>query len=275
MILVNITTTSTRLDLCSATLWSLINQKIEEDYIINLWISKDAYLSDHGIDFCPEFIEPLNDIKNIIRVRYTKNIGPYRKLIPCIREAMDDDIIVYADDDVIYSENWLNYLITDFEGNNRQVAIASRVRVFKKNIFGIQKGYFYSKIVYENNILIKDFMITGVGGVVVSRKLIREELLMNDDFISIASMTDDVWFTKLLNISCVPVKVCIDALNSFYELSHDKYSLCSQNTTRNGFSGIFSKVDNLWGKIISYIGLCANNNDVAKKNVDIYFKNKK
>jgi hypothetical protein len=78
----------------------------------------------------------------------------------------------------------------------------------------------------------------------------------------------------LLNISCVPVKVCIDALNSFYELSHDKYSLCSQNTTRNGFSGIFSKVDNSGGKIL-LLDLCANNNDVAKKNVDIYFKNKK
>lgn len=275
MILVNLTTTSTRLDLCSATLWSLVNQNIDREYIVNLWVSKDAYLSDNGITETPQFVHKINIVKNIVRIRYTDNIGPYRKLIPCIRETSDEDIIVYADDDVVYGQNWLSLLILDFESSNREMVIASRVRVFEKNIFGVNKGYSFSKIVYDGKVLSSDFIITGVGGVVISRKFFSDELIMNDDFIFIAPKTDDVWFTKIINISNISVKVCVEALDECYELSHDKYSLCSQNTTRKNYSGLYSKLDSLWGRLISYFGFCSNNNDLAKKKVDEYFENNK
>jgi hypothetical protein len=48
MISVNLTTMHSRLDLCAATVWSIINQSVQPDKI-NLWISNEPYLSDHGI----------------------------------------------------------------------------------------------------------------------------------------------------------------------------------------------------------------------------------
>ena len=44
-IILNLTTTCGRLDLCSATLWSLVNQSLVPDQI-NLWISKEPYMAD-------------------------------------------------------------------------------------------------------------------------------------------------------------------------------------------------------------------------------------
>ena len=48
MLTVNLTTTHSRLHLCSATVWSLMNQSLKPDFIV-LWVSRDSYLSDEGI----------------------------------------------------------------------------------------------------------------------------------------------------------------------------------------------------------------------------------
>jgi len=39
------------------------------------------------------------------------NTGPYRKLIPALREAEPDDLIVTADDDIFSGRDWLQGLI--------------------------------------------------------------------------------------------------------------------------------------------------------------------
>ena len=54
-IILNLTTTCGRLDLCSATLWSLVNQSLVPDQI-NLWISKEPYMADEGIKTLPNSI---------------------------------------------------------------------------------------------------------------------------------------------------------------------------------------------------------------------------
>ena len=100
MISVNITTTSNRTSLCAATIYSFYNQSIRPD-IINLWISREPYLSDDGFTEVPKFVEELNMICDLIKVHFVKNTGPYRKILPALKEASDDDVLVYADDDVI------------------------------------------------------------------------------------------------------------------------------------------------------------------------------
>ncbi|MFD2837439.1 hypothetical protein ACFS3C_15390 [Azotobacter vinelandii] len=71
---------------------------------IVIWVSKEAYLIDQGIDREPRWVRDLNKLRNIIEFRWTANTGPYRKLFPALDAATDDQIIVYADDDAIYRE---------------------------------------------------------------------------------------------------------------------------------------------------------------------------
>ncbi len=133
MISINLTTTYSRLDLCSATLWSLLHQSLLPERI-NLWISNQPYMADEGITELPSWIRELNNIHDIIRIHYVENIGPYRKFIPALRTCTNDDIIVYVDDDVIYARNWFEGLLSTFEKYGRKYVVASRVRE-KSSIF--------------------------------------------------------------------------------------------------------------------------------------------
>lgn len=138
MLIVNLTTTSERLTLCSATVWSLIHQNRVPDKII-LWVSRDAYLADKGIQTLPVWISEINDIIHILEVKFVSNTGPYRKIIPALRSALDSDLLVYADDDVIYGQLWLQYLENEFKRNDCNYVVASRVRVVKKIYLALTK----------------------------------------------------------------------------------------------------------------------------------------
>lgn len=168
-ITVNITTTYNRLDLCSQTAWSLLNQSILPPKIV-IWVSKEAYLIDQGIDREPRWVRDLNKLRNIIEFRWTANTGPYRKLFPALDAATDDQIIVYADDDAIYRENWLSLLISKFREHNEEKIVASRIRIRKRNLFGHHKTYMLWPIAKKEVELDSDYLITGVGGAILKKK---------------------------------------------------------------------------------------------------------
>jgi len=271
MISINLTTTSSRLGLCSATVWSLINQKKKPDKIV-LWISKEAYLSDDGIKDIPEWIYNFNKIANIINVRFVENTGPYRKIINALIEANPTDVLVYADDDVIYGELWLDTLLNAFYSNKERVAIASRIRVTKKNIIGTLQSYSQYDICLEKKTLNHGYIITGVGGCVLTKKMIKESLLIDRKYISIAPITDDIWISKILELSNAKVEACPDALNYVQEIMHRNNALSEQNTFQFRNNNIIYKLAyKLYQKILSYFGLQRTNNDLSIKKVYSYF----
>ena len=55
------------------------------------------------------------EAKELINVKWVPNTGPYRKLIPMLRESRPTDIIITADDDIFYGENWLPGLLKAYE----------------------------------------------------------------------------------------------------------------------------------------------------------------
>ena len=273
MLIINLTTTSNRLELCSATLWSLVNQNFS-DYVIKLWISKDSYLSDEGIKEQLVFVDQLNKFRSIIEVKITPNTGPYRKLLPCLRECSDNDLIVYVDDDVIYGPDWLKILLTEFVDNDSQYVVASRCREYKKNIFGKLKSYRFSKIVTNKKVLKENFIITGVGGVILKKSLIDKKYIHMDDYLDLAPKTDDVWFTKLFMLSKTCVIACPEAMTHIYELSHNNHSLCSQNTVAKSSFSKLGFLMKMWSYSLAYLGLSVTNNDYSRQKVDHFFQDK-
>ncbi|WP_224717633.1 glycosyltransferase [Pectobacterium versatile] len=272
MIVVNLTTISSRLNICSATLWSLINQERLPDKII-LWISKDSYMVDSGIQYIPDFIHQLNKINNIIEVRFTKNIGPYRKLLPALRACSDDDIIVYADDDVIYSNLWLARILNKFEINNGKYPVATRVRRITKNLLGISKSYLAYPIITENEILDNNYIITGIGGCALKKEHINKEYIELDDYLHIAPKTDDLWISKLLTLSKTFVVTCPEALPDIQEILNNYESLSQSNTRISSTSNMFFKlIARVRAKILANLGVPLCGNDIAIKKINIFFE---
>ncbi|HHU4147681.1 TPA: glycosyltransferase [Serratia marcescens] len=270
MLVVNLTTTSGRLDLCAVTLWSLIHQELLPDRI-DLYISHDAYMADNGIDNLPEWYEKLNNIKKIINIKYVENTGPYRKIFPALAECAQDDILVYADDDVVYARCWLKTLVSTFNRFNGEAVVAARVRIKNKNLFGRYQSYNRYAVSLSEREMSNDFIITGVGGCVLKKEHVLESFISNHEFINIAPRTDDLWISKLLELSGSKVVTCPKALVHVMEIQHSNDALSQTNNIifkTKGFSKFIVKVKNL---IFGYFGVSLSNNDQIMRKIDSYF----
>ncbi|MEH0835106.1 glycosyltransferase [Pectobacterium cacticida] len=271
MIIVNLTSTSSRQDLCAVTVWSLINQNLLPDRI-DLWISKEPYLADKGVTNIPEWVSNINKIANIVNVRYTENTGPYRKIFPALKTASDEDILIYADDDVVYGKNWLKELLNHFFENECKYVVASRIRTRTKNIFGKYKSYNLYPISVVKEDFTDDFIITGVGGCVLMKKHIDLQLVNDTNFLKVAPKTDDLWISKLMVISGTKVVSCPKALPYVQEIQHCNAALNLTNTLSSSNGGILRKLaKKIKFKILGYLGVNLSNNDVSIKKIDAYF----
>ncbi|HHT0060108.1 TPA: glycosyltransferase [Raoultella planticola] len=270
-IILNLTTTSGRLDLCSATLWSLVNQSLLPGRI-NLWISAEPYMADEGIQILPDSINRLIKYNDIIKVHYVENTGPYRKIIPALRSCLDEDILVYADDDVVYSHHWLEYLISFYLENNREYVVSSRLREMKKNFFGLYQSYSLFPLVFEKKVFYTDFIITGVGGCVLERKHISQKYIDLNSFKKIAPKTDDLWISKIIELSGSGVIACPKALDCIMEIQHDIHALNRMNTFFSSQNIISKMIGAFKRRLLGYCGVSLSNNDVMIKKINSFFK---
>lgn len=69
------------------------------------------------------------------------------------------------------------------------------------NVFGKLKSYLSFPLCTESILLENDFIITGVGGCILSRSIIKDEFITNNEFMSIAPTTDDIWISKIIELS--------------------------------------------------------------------------
>lgn len=271
MLIVNLTTTHSRLDLCSATIWSLINQKKMPDKIV-LWLSTEAYLSDKGICDIPTWFYLFNDFKNVLEIKYTKNTGPYRKIIPALRTASTDDILVYADDDVIYGQDWLSLLFQKYSEFSGKHIVATRVRLRKKNFLRSYQSYNRYDIVREDRLFKEDFIITGVGGCILSTRHISKCYSFSDEYLSLAERNDDLWISKIIQLTGTQVATCVNALGEIHEIQHDVNALNSLNTVGNKNYGIRRIFYKIYYKVCGYFGFTLSQNDVVLKKIDMFFE---
>lgn len=275
MLTVNITTTSSRIFLCSATVWSLVHQDLLPDEIV-IWISAEPYLSDKGINEEPRFVAEVNNICNreIVKVRYVKNTGPYRKIFPALKCADENDVLVYADDDVVYDNQWLSTLFSFFDDNDRKYIVASRIRKVTYNCFGQRKSYETFPLVKSNSILADDFIITGVGGAILMKNHIDSKYIFDESFIEICPKTDDIWISKIIELSKSKVLSCPQALNFVQEILHSNFSLSSTNTIFSSGMGLFRFFTKFKIKLLAYLGCLNTNNDRCIRQVEKYFSDK-
>jgi len=275
LLTVNLTTTYQRLKLCKITLVSLLMQSRLPDRIV-VWVSKEPYLRDEGIandDLVKELVKSLPGINSeIISVRWVQNTGPYRKLIPMLREAAPKDIIVTADDDIFYGEDWLKHLVEAYD-SAANALVAARVREVKTNFFGVNKSYLYWKIITKPTTINDNFVVTFGGGVALSRSMFREEDIYNEEYLKLAPTADDLWFSKLVRQNNINVKVLPSALREINFIEHND-GLNNHNIP-SVTSFIHRLRRKLWDRPLGHLGVHVCGNDSAFSRIEAYFKNSK
>lgn len=271
MITVNLTTTCQRLPICKITLMSLCLQSRQPDEI-RLWVSTEPYLRDGGIRDKEELQGLLSDLpadwRQRISVRWVANTGPYRKLIPALRDAGPDDLLITADDDIAYGKNWLGTLLQAYEPDST-IAIASRVRMKRYNAFGRTMSYMNWDILRDSSLVDEGYIITFGGGAVLSRAMFREQDIQDNSFLEVAPTADDLWYSKLLLRNNTRVRVIPDVLKELNFIEHNDGLV---NHNHPGQAALLRKVGmRCWEWMAGYLGVPVCGNDRAYQKVEHYF----
>jgi len=181
-LIVSLTSHPARFPTLAATLKCLRSQTVRPDAVI-LWLDGKAVAK------LPKSVRAL--AAHGIEIRSTQDLGPYTKIVPSLR-AFPDAFIVTADDDCYLSPNWLARLVTGFDPARPAVICHRAHRV----IIG-RHGRPLSYLSWEHGVKFRetasDLMPTGVGGVLYFPGALPAEALDEDQFLSLAPLTDDLW----------------------------------------------------------------------------------
>lgn len=271
MITVNLTTTFQRLGLCQIALTSLLLQSRLPDRI-NLWVSKEPYLSDKGI-VSIELIDNLlhslpKEARSRVAIRWVPNTGPYRKLTPILREARLNDVIVTADDDIFYGSEWLSGLLRAYEELGGK-PVASRVRLKRINFVGKKTSYLYWKLINQPSVVKDDFIVTFGGGAVLTKAMFKNLDIVDDSFLKIAPTADDLWYSTLLKRNNNEVVVVPELLSELNFIQHAD-GLMVHNYPK--VASFLQKIRlRFWDRPAGFLGFPVCGNDVAYIQIGRYF----
>ena len=87
---------------------SILNQDMSFERLV-LWVSREPYLLDEGVNEPTSELAELMDRDSRFQMKWTDNTGPFRKLLPSLKEY--GGTVVTADDDTLYPTNWLRGLL--------------------------------------------------------------------------------------------------------------------------------------------------------------------
>lgn len=184
-LVVSLTTYPARINTVYKTISTLMTQTIKADEIV-LWLAEEQFPNKE----LPENLTRLQQFG--LSIKWCENIMSFKKLVPSLREY-PEDIIVTADDDIFYPENYLENLYSSYLANPEYIH-ANRAFVIKKDKYGKylikSRNYFYNKTYLPS---FRNEIMTGYGTLFPPHSL-NLEVLNSETFMKLMPTNDDCWF---------------------------------------------------------------------------------
>lgn len=231
------------------TLKSIVNQTLlpSKCYI---YLSTEPYLLDKG--FKDKIINPeLNNFiinNNIFEICWCENIGPYRKILPLLKEKWNEDcLILTMDDDINYHPDLVKQSLTDY--NKYKCCIAYRGFTPNLNIHTINDLVYKEGPIHHRKHLY-NFANGGVGTVHHPSFYHKTgDLIFNLKYImELCPTSDDLWYYFIRIANNVETVLNLEYIN-FLRFMMDDFratALCinynyKNNTNENSFKKIRNK----------------------------------
>lgn len=176
------------------TITSLLKQTIT-NFKIYIWLSSDPYLIDTGftnkIITNNNLLTLINDNNNI-EIKWCENIGPYRKLLPVLKENwVNDCLIITLDDDIVYHPKLIENLINDYNEYNCCINYRGYTMDFNsiKDIEYRKKKQLIPKYLYN-------FSTNGAGTIWHPSFFHNtKDLIFNEKlYMKLCPTADDIWY---------------------------------------------------------------------------------
>lgn len=185
-VIVSLTTYPKRFDSLELCLRSLTLQNEKPDKII-------VYLGSDSVGVAlPDKIKAYERFGLEFRIDAEHNFRSHKKYYYAMKE-FPNAIVVTADDDIIYPENWLSSLLDSYKKYPNAIS-ARRVHLIRRETDGTLKPYNcwidqYRKLKVPNHALIA----TGNAGILYPPKCLDERVFDANTFCEICFEADDIW----------------------------------------------------------------------------------
>ena len=192
-LIVSLTTYPKRIGLVHHTVKSILGQSIRPREVV-LWLTESEFPGRESA--LPSSLTDL--VKFGLKIRWCEAIRSYQKLIPSLRQY-PEDVIVTADDDLIYTRYWLEKLWKTHLDDPTCI-VFHRGRFIKPgkpyNDWGIIT---HAQTPSEACLTLP----TGCGGVLYPSHCFKKEIFNQAAFLKFAPMADDLWFWAMAMFSGV------------------------------------------------------------------------
>lgn len=213
------------------TLQSILKQSRLPDKIF-LYLSEEPYILDDGFSnkkiTNPSLLKLVTDT-SIINVKWVKNTGSYRKLIPLLQEKWGEDcIIITIDDDTVYVNTLIDNLVSGYNEHKCVVGFRGFTPLFD-NI----SNFDYHKRDKLQQLSLYNFL-TGVGGILYTPDFFKKtkNLIFNEEvYLNTCDKQDDIWFYLVRVLNDIP---CYIGTNKWL----------SQDISGKGLSINFNSINN-------------------------------
>jgi hypothetical protein len=204
------------------TLYSLLSQTYKPSKII-LNLSKDEF--PEGEKKLP--IKVQNILKWGVEINWCKDIGPYTKLIPTLK-LYPNSIIVTADDDIFYSEKWLEKLVLSYKKDTEYIHTHRATKIIlAKNNYPIKYTEWTS---VTQGIASYSNFIKGFGGVLYPPKSLHNDVFNEELFQTLSPTADDIWFWAMAVLNNTKIKVVEN------HIEHYRYTNVDREFTFQGLT---------------------------------------
>jgi len=200
LLIVSLTSYPERMKTIHFTLHTLLNQSIKPDKLI-LWLAKEQF--PRREKDIPRKVRRLK--KYGLSIEWCSDIRSYKKLIPTLKEY-PDDIIVTADDDIYYPNNWLELLYESYL-KNKEIIHCHRAH---KIIFDENKKILQYKD-WEKQTTSRDIsfltFFTGAGGILYPPHSLLIDVSKQDLFMKLTPDADDIWFWAMAVLNGTKIQI--------------------------------------------------------------------
>lgn len=225
-IVVSLTSHPARIKTVHLTVASLLQQTLKPDALV-LWLA-DSQFPKKEAELPPELLA-LREFG--LEIRWTKDVKSYKKLIPALK-AFPRDIIVTADDDLIYVRPWLELLYRAHLEDPRCIPAHRITKIrFDGNdgISTVVGGYDY----YPSDSCLNK--LTGCGGVLYPPGCFHDDICDEEKFMALAPTNDDIWFWLMAALKgYYPKVVRGNIAKLFYVPGTQQCGLCRTNDSGGG-----------------------------------------
>jgi len=203
-IVVSLTSYPARINSVSETIESILSQKFKPGMLV-LWLAEEQFPQKEK-----ELPQKLSQLKDKgLSIEWCEDIRSYKKLIPSLQKY-PDKVIVTADDDIIYGDNWLAQMVLAYIQDPDSIIChrAHEVLLDEKEGYAPYK-YWPKEIRSEHPSA--SYLFTGCGGVLYPPGSLHKSVRNQSAFSSICPDGDDLWFWSMAVLNGTKIRTVKDS----------------------------------------------------------------